>query len=140
MFSSGVFLQMAAPASVGMEAALGQRPVGGVGHATGIFEIESTVLLGGGVICTIVLMVVGFRLVSKIFRRAGAGGGGGGSWASDSVRDLSFTNRFGERMTPTADGTGFRTSDGRFFSPSGAQDARPKGTGLVSPSRPYKDG
>lgn len=138
MLSLSILQVMAPAADVGMEEALAFVEAGTT-VPRGINQIQATVTLGVGILLLIALTVVGFRLVSKLFRRAGRLGAGGGSGAAADRGDGSFVNRYGERMTPDPGGLGWRTSDGRFFGASGAMDARPKGTGLVSPTRPFPD-
>lgn len=61
---------LSAPSSAGMDAALGSATSG---SETGIYEIRETIETGWGVIIAIALVVVGFMLVRRLFRRAGAG-------------------------------------------------------------------
>jgi len=60
---------MPAPTDVSMEEALGDSTADA---ETGIYQIRETIEDGWGVIIIIVLTVVGFMLVRRLFRRAGA--------------------------------------------------------------------
>lgn len=60
---------MPAPTDVGMEEALGSSTADA---ETGVYEIRETIEDGWGVIIAIVLTVVGFMLVRKLFRKAGS--------------------------------------------------------------------